>query len=63
MTRADWLTYWRCGRKRRYGSRERAEVAVRRVVHRRKREGIRVYECDLCAGWHFGHRWPRDVTA
>jgi hypothetical protein len=51
-----------CGRKTRHSSRGKAEAAQRAYEQAfpNKAEGLRVYECLICKGWHLGHRIRRD---
>ena len=46
---------WRmCGKKRRYGTQQRAVVQASRST--RRAGYIRTYKCPRCKGWHLTHK-------
>ena len=47
-----------CGRKQRHGSRGKAEAALRSYAQAfpQKAKGMHAYLCDVCGGWHVGHK-------
>ncbi len=45
-----------CKRKVRYGTRQEADAAVRRLLYVNPRSRIpEAYPCEVCGGWHWGH--------
>lgn len=49
--------YWSCERKRRYKSQENAEKEIRRIRKSgRIVDGVNVYPCLYCDGWHLAHK-------
>ena len=49
--------YWSCERKRRYKSQENAEKEIRRIRKSgRIVDGVNVYPCLYCGGWHLAHK-------
>lgn len=55
------LPVGKCGRKLKFGSKQDAERALRQANQNRRRNGqsyheVRVYEHDICGGWHLTSR-------
>lgn len=44
-----------CGRKRRYRTREEAEVVALESLRKGSDESLRAYHCPYCKGWHLTH--------
>lgn len=52
-----------CARKRRYLSRELAELALRQFIARGGDRGVALYRCKFCRGWHLGHSRSAQLSA
>ncbi len=51
-----------CKRKKRYESKELADIAVHNLW-KYKGERVHSYKCDFCGGWHVGHMPWKQVQA
>ena len=45
-----------CERKRPYGSKREAKVAIEQVQARKGGGALNAYRCEHCGRWHIGHR-------
>jgi hypothetical protein len=58
MVRVSVEEWMKCKRKIRYGHRETADKAIV-AMGRKGVDGLSVYECTFCAGFHVGHHRER----